>query len=181
MSSRGLPAPRRQLQDKVILIHMAEYEDWRLRSPYGTSSRTSFENGSSASTVVPFDRTLGSSTGGQLRPSTHVPMAVAHLRSIGRPESATTTMTSVTRLAVETCPRAPECGNSSPTALLSAQSVSAPAHRLPTIGLGMVTTPRWTGDNRVAARHGGLGARSFAFPSHPNLGKESALRSAGKL
>jgi hypothetical protein len=44
---------------KAILIHMAGYEDWRPRSPDGSSSRTSSEYGSSAPTIVPFIWTPG--------------------------------------------------------------------------------------------------------------------------
>jgi hypothetical protein len=43
--------------DKIILIHMAGYEDWSPRSPDGTVSRTSSEHGSSTLTVIPFDWT----------------------------------------------------------------------------------------------------------------------------
>ncbi|KXG35743.1 hypothetical protein SORBI_3002G221200 [Sorghum bicolor] len=50
-----LPAspPTGMVGDKVILVHLAGYEDWTPRSPVA-SSRTSSEHGSSAPTVVPF-------------------------------------------------------------------------------------------------------------------------------
>ncbi|CAD6258086.1 unnamed protein product [Miscanthus lutarioriparius] len=45
--------------DKVILIHMAGYEDWSPRRLDDTGSRTSSEHGSSAPTVIPFEWAVG--------------------------------------------------------------------------------------------------------------------------
>jgi hypothetical protein len=51
--------PTGMVSDKIILIHMAGYEDWNPRTPDGTCSRSSSEHGSSAAMFVPFEWTAG--------------------------------------------------------------------------------------------------------------------------
>lgn len=45
----------RRASDKVILIHTPSYEDWRPRSPDGSSSWTSLEYDNVVPTYVPFN------------------------------------------------------------------------------------------------------------------------------
>jgi hypothetical protein len=85
-----------------------------------------------------------------------------------------TTTTSASRLAVAMCPRAPESGSSFPPALRSGLSESAPARHRPTAGLGMVTTPRWTGDARAAARRGGPAVGGMPVPTLQKIGSAVA-------
>jgi hypothetical protein len=55
-TTRLLASPlTRMAGDKIILIHMAGYEDWSPRSLDGMGFMTSSEHGSSAPTIVPFD------------------------------------------------------------------------------------------------------------------------------
>ena len=50
--------PVGNLGEKVILVHLVQYEDWRPHSPSASSAKSS-ENGSLAPMVIPFDWHLG--------------------------------------------------------------------------------------------------------------------------
>jgi hypothetical protein len=52
--------PKGKDAERVILVHLARYEDWSPKTPGGaTASGTSSETGSSAPTIVPFDWSPG--------------------------------------------------------------------------------------------------------------------------